>query len=336
MKVTRRETLHGAVMLAVAEKFGDGGFAEVSRPGVPERKHAILPPGAGRREDFARNCIGCGVCVAACPGNCLKPSVSFKNFGQPYLDFTKGYCRLACSKCGSVCPVGAIEKLHIEVRGNVHLGRAIFKSDLCLRMKEGEECTACQRKCPVQAIQLVKGIPVVSEEKCIGCGACEHVCPARPMPAMQVEGFMEQRVIRPLSEADLLAEMVTLVEGGESIVVAKGGVIVARRKGSGIRPALELHDEGRLSGAIVVDKVVGRASAAIYVDGGAKRVSAKVMSEGAKKMLKMNGIEAEAEKITDEILNREKSGLCPMEMAVKELTDTAKMVDVIRKAVKDL
>ena len=36
--------------------------------------------------------------------------------------------------------------------------------------------------------RLVPMIPVVNEEKCIGCGACEYVCPSRPFSAIYVEG----------------------------------------------------------------------------------------------------------------------------------------------------
>ena len=31
-------------------------------------------------------------------------------------------------------------------------------------------------------------IPVVDEERCIGCGACENLCPARPVSAITVNG----------------------------------------------------------------------------------------------------------------------------------------------------
>ena len=31
-------------------------------------------------------------------------------------------------------------------------------------------------------------IPAVDTEKCIGCGACENLCPARPFSAIYVEG----------------------------------------------------------------------------------------------------------------------------------------------------
>ena len=31
-------------------------------------------------------------------------------------------------------------------------------------------------------------VPAVNEDMCIGCGACENLCPARPFPAIYVEG----------------------------------------------------------------------------------------------------------------------------------------------------
>ena len=30
--------------------------------------------------------------------------------------------------------------------------------------------------------------PTVIEERCIGCGACENLCPARPVSAITVNG----------------------------------------------------------------------------------------------------------------------------------------------------
>jgi len=36
-------------------------------------------------------------------------------------------------------------------------------------------------------------VPAVNEERCIGCGACENLCPARPFSAIYVEGHEVQR-----------------------------------------------------------------------------------------------------------------------------------------------
>lgn len=331
--VSRRETLHGLALLAAveaAEKTADGGFAAVSLPGRPERANEVLPPGADRDRRYFALCAACQLCVSACPGGCLKPSVRLAHFGQPVMDFRRGYCLPSCTRCGSVCPEGAIRQLTAEERTTVHVGRAVWSKDLCLRTT-GENCTACVRKCPVRAIHLVAGFPIVDAAVCIGCGACEHVCPSRPLPAMRVEGYSEQRVIRPLSSEDLEAEMMRLVKEGESIVVAREGVIVARERGTGVKPTLRLLDLGVFKGALVSDKVVGRAAAAIFVMGGARRVLAVVMSEGAAEYLREHGIAAVGETMVKRIANRQHTGECPMEETVKELSDPVAMVNALRQ-----
>lgn len=330
--VTRRETLKGVAVLAAAEKLTDGGFADVSLPGEPDRGHALLPPGAGDAWRFSLTCVGCQLCVASCPGGCLKPSTRFKDFGQPAMDFRWGYCVANCVRCTEVCPEGALSFLQREQRPNVHMGQAVWKKDRCVRTTTGDKCTACVRKCPVQAIHLVQGFPVVDADKCIGCGACEHVCPARPLPAIYVKGFAKQRVVNPISDADLLAEMKRRIDSGMSVVVAKGGVIIAEDPGQGIGPILGMLDAGKLSDAVVMDKVFGRAAAAICVRGGAKRVYAVVASKGAAEFLARHGVALEAAQTVESILNRKQTGSCPMERAVAGLDEPEKMIEAIRKA----
>ena len=330
--VTRRETLKGVAVLAVAEKINDGGFAPVSLPGAPERGVQVLPPGAGGREAFYAKCVGCQLCIANCPGKCLVQSTSLKTFGLPVMDFRKGYCLGTCVKCGEICPELAIRKLQSVQRPNVHMGEAVWVKDRCLRTTEKENCTACMRKCPVQAIHLVQGVPVVDRQKCIGCGACEHVCPARPMPAIYVKGYEMQRVVNPIAEADLLKEMRTRIDAGVSVVVARGGVIVAEETGRGLDPLLKLLDAGKLRGAVVMDKVVGRAAAAICAEGGATRVCALLAGKGAREILEARGVPFEAVETAEKILNHKKDDSCPMEKAVAELNEPKKMIEAIRKA----
>lgn len=209
--VTRREAIKGVAVLAAvetAEKTTDGGFAPVSLPGVPARPAPVLPPGAVDRKTFNVKCVACGLCIANCRGGCLAASTDLKRFGQPEMDFRRGYCLLGCNyACGRVCPAGAIDWIPRLERKDVHMGHAIWKKDLCIRTTDGVECTACSRKCPVGAIHVVDGFPVVDKGACIGCGACEHVCPARPMPAIFVKGFEKQRVVRPMSKDDVAAEL---------------------------------------------------------------------------------------------------------------------------------
>lgn len=62
----------------------------------------------------------------------------------------------------------------------------------------------CARHCPTAAIQMIPSeagnpdslkIPAVNTERCIGCGACENLCPARPFSAIYVEGHTMHRTI---------------------------------------------------------------------------------------------------------------------------------------------
>ncbi|MEG1649888.1 MAG: 4Fe-4S binding protein, partial [Rikenellaceae bacterium] len=46
-------------------------------------------------------------------------------------------------------------------------------------------CGACAEHCPTQAVRMIEyenglTIPKINPEICIGCGACESICPVRP------------------------------------------------------------------------------------------------------------------------------------------------------------
>jgi polyferredoxin len=333
--MSRRDTLKGVAVLAAAEaadKTTDGGFAPVSLPGVPARPAPVLPPGAADRKMFNVKCVACGLCIVNCRGGCLSASTSLKRLGQPEMDFRRGWCLTGCKyACGKACPTGAIAPVERLDRRNVHMGHAIWKKDLCIRTTDGVECTACSRKCPVGAIHIVEGFPVVDKGACIGCGACEHVCPARPMPAIFVKGFERQRIVWPMDESELLAEMKTLVAGGVSCVAARDGVIVGRETGRGIKPILKLLAEKKLAHALVVDKVIGRAAAAICIVGKAKKVHASIMGADAALLLKKHGVECDADKTVPKILNRDLTDGCPMEQTIEGLDDPVEMVKALKE-----
>ena len=197
-KVTRRGFLEAGAAAAVADKLTDGGFTAVTEPGVPERAKPVVPAGAKSLRAFRIRCVGCQLCVKNCPEMVLRPSKATGRFMQPEMGFEHGYCRPSCSRCGEVCPAGAIMPVTKDEKLHTHVGRAVWHKDRCLAEKDGMTCTACERHCPVKAITLVKGVPVVDAEKCIGCGACENLCPSRPLPGMTVEGCEVHRVDSPV------------------------------------------------------------------------------------------------------------------------------------------
>ena len=193
-----------SAVLAVEDKVVDGGFAEVSPPGEDMRDPPLKPAGSRSLADFSARCVGCQLCVKACPQEVLRPSTRLRDFMQPEMAFDKGYCVMDCTRCADVCPAGAIVPLEGVRKEDVHIGCAVWHRERCLAATEGVVCTACERHCPVKAIKLVatgdgKKVPVVDELKCTGCGACEHLCPARPLPGMSVAAYARHREIRPRS-----------------------------------------------------------------------------------------------------------------------------------------
>ena len=204
---TRRNFLAGAAVVGAAavvegadEKTVDGGFAEVSEPGEDRRNASLKPAGSRSIENFKTKCVGCQLCVKACPCGVLRPSKRFEDFMQPEMTFVKGYCAVDCTKCAEVCPAGAIEPVLPSEKTKISIGEAVWHKDRCLAATEGVNCTACYRHCPVDAITRIDGeggakVPVVDAAKCIGCGKCEHVCPSRPLPAMTVKARAAHAVV---------------------------------------------------------------------------------------------------------------------------------------------
>ena len=178
---------------------GEGGFADIIPKIAPRRSVSITPFGSESVEAFYKHCTACQLCVAVCPNDVLRPSKDLKHLMQPQMSFERGYCRPECVKCSEVCPAGAILRITPEEKTQWKVGTASIAPWLCLVDNgEVEECGNCSRHCPVGAIQMVKKvredgktvmIPSVEEEKCIGCGACENLCPARPISAITVNGY---------------------------------------------------------------------------------------------------------------------------------------------------
>ena len=181
----------------IKDKKRDGGFAEVIPKKAPARKTPITPFGSESVERFYQHCTACQLCVTVCPNNVLRPSSSLEHLMQPEMSYEKGYCRPECVKCSEVCPAGAILKITPEEKTAWKVGTASVDYGLCVVNRDGVHCGNCARHCPVGAIKMVKKnpedekslrIPTVNEEKCIGCGACENLCPSRPISAITVNG----------------------------------------------------------------------------------------------------------------------------------------------------
>ena len=191
----------GSTVVAQEKKKVDGGVATIIDKKIPNRKTPIAPAGALSARHLAQHCTACQLCVAACPNGVLRPSKGVMTLLQPELSYERGYCRPECTRCAEVCPTNAIEPITREEKSSIQIGHAVWVRENCLAASEGVACDNCARHCPTGAIQMVepadggRKIPAVDTERCIGCGACEYLCPSRPFSAIYVEGHETHRTL---------------------------------------------------------------------------------------------------------------------------------------------
>ena len=186
-----------AVAAKAQEMKVDGGLTAIERAEKPERQTPLVPAGSLSLKNFTDHCTACQLCVSVCPNQVLRPSTSIMTLMQPEMSYERGYCRPECTRCSDICPAGAIRPITREEKSSIQIGHAVVNLDNCVVNTDGVSCGNCARHCPAGAIKMVRKnpddpkslmIPTVNEERCIGCGACENLCPARPFTAIHVEG----------------------------------------------------------------------------------------------------------------------------------------------------
>ncbi len=181
-------------------KTTDGGLAVIEDKRVPARAVPIKPVGSQSIRRFTQLCTSCQLCVTACPQHVLRPSTDLRTLMQPEIQYDQGYCLTGCTRCADICPTGAILPVTKTDKTAWQIGHAVWIRENCVVETDGVSCGNCARHCPTGAIMMVENdfgqhIPTVDTERCIGCGHCEYVCPARPFSAIYVEGHQQHRKI---------------------------------------------------------------------------------------------------------------------------------------------
>ena len=193
-----------AAMAQKKEKLMDGGLADIEDKVAPQRQTPLTPPGSLSFQNLSTRCTGCQLCVSECPNQVLRPSGDLMHLMQPTMSYEHGYCRPECTRCSEVCPAGAIKKIDQDEKTSIQIGHAVWIKKNCVVLTDEVECGNCARHCPSGAIEMVPldhdnedspKVPAINEAACIGCGACEYVCPSRPFSAIYVEGHEVHRKI---------------------------------------------------------------------------------------------------------------------------------------------
>jgi formate hydrogenlyase subunit 6/NADH:ubiquinone oxidoreductase subunit I len=131
----------------------------------------------------------------------------------------RGWCEPSCTRCGQVCPTGALARLTPETKGwtrggssgggaRVKIGTAFFDWGRCLPWAMAAPCVVCEEVCPtspkaiwlepVDAVRADGRVvrvqrPRLDPDRCIGCGLCEAKCPVASPAAIRVTRAGESR-----------------------------------------------------------------------------------------------------------------------------------------------
>lgn len=108
---------------------------------------------------------------------------------------------------------------------------------------------------------------------------------------------------------------------GHTLALCKDEILLLSDK-RGILPMVGYIDDNTdLRGFCAADTIVGKAVASMFVKSGIAAVYANVMSKAACDYLTSHGIYVEYGTLVDLIVNGQGTGSCPMEEAVKDLTN---------------
>lgn len=151
---------------------GDSSILEgIDRASLPKDCGAILqlyPEGISK---CRYGCLGGGSCVAACH----LAAIRIEGGGPPVID--SGKC-VGCGLCMRACPQNLIEVIlperNIQPKcSSRDTGKAARDAcdNSCI------SCGICVKACPAGAIVIEDGRPVIDPSECICCGMCAVRCP---------------------------------------------------------------------------------------------------------------------------------------------------------------
>ena len=102
----------------------------------------------------------------------------------------------------SACPTEALSLPEGATAESTIIGKAVIREDWCLAYKL-TGCRFCYDACPYEAMELDENNrPVVIEDKCNGCGACESVCVSLQNGSISEGATARAIVVHPLDEVE--------------------------------------------------------------------------------------------------------------------------------------
>ena len=155
---------------------------------------------------------------------------------------------------------------------------------------------------------------------CVGCKECVGHCPQKidilgEMARVDVIAESLRRGVPPAMSA-----LVALLDKGDTtLVVDNGRVTTYTGRGVSDLHWLLTDHPHMLQGARVADKIVGKGAAALMILGGVRELYTPVISRLALNLLSGYDIKTTYDKVIDQVVNRDKTGWCPVETLCRDL-----------------
>jgi len=123
-----------------------------------------------------------------------------------------------------------------------------------------------------------------------------------------------------------------LKENSLSLCIVKRGKILFESNSEGIHDLVQAIDElySLLNKASVADSTVGKAVALLFIHSKFSSIFATTMSEEALKVLKTNNIFIEFENLVPNIMNKNKTDICPFERMVLNCNDAGQAFNMFK------
>lgn len=208
-------------------------------------------------------------------------------------------------------------------------------ASLMITGKVGSVCTPLIST-PARAMLDEAGIPVYAREEVPlmmnrdGSDLC-------PMERLLLEAQTPEQCVILLRGGSMTGiQMLDMLNEQHLSLLVYNDSLLTTHANRGIQDLLSLIAEQpeRLHGAIVADKLIGKAAAALMATGGVQEVHTNIICTAARELLEREGIKVFAREQVPQILNRDRSGMCPIDSRIEGVESVEECVDILRNMPK--
>lgn len=224
-----------------------------------------------------------------------------------------------------------------RLKGAVVADKRVGKAAACLLIEGGVKsvCTPLVST-PAKEMLQAAGIPLYARKE-IPLMVNKDGTDLCPMEKKLLDATTPEQCAAILRGATLEGfQMLDMLnEQGLSLLVYNNGELTTHAN-RGIQDLLQLISDQpeRLNGAVVADKIIGKAAAAIMATGGVREVHTNIICTPAKQLFEQQGIRVFATEEVPMIMNRDRSGMCPMDTQIADIESIEECVAILQNMPK--